>query len=51
MNIERTPPTMTHEEMINKILADDGVRAECERLEREEFKLFEKSLTPDIARA
>jgi hypothetical protein len=44
MNIERTPPTMTHEEMINKILADDGFRAECERLKREEFKLFDEIL-------
>lgn len=37
MNPERTPPTMTHDEMIAKMLSDPEVRAEYERLEREEF--------------
>lgn len=37
MNPERTPPTMTHDELIAKMLSNPAVRAEYERLEREEF--------------
>lgn len=35
MNTERTPPTLTHEEMVAKMLEDPEVRAEYERIERE----------------
>ena len=35
---------MTHEEMINKMLADPVVYAEYERLEREEFTLLDEIL-------
>ena len=44
MNTNRTPPSMTHEEMINKMLADPVVYAEYERLEREEFTLLDEIL-------
>ena len=44
MNIERKPPTMTHEEMVAKMLEDPEVRAEYERLEREEFAILDEIL-------
>lgn len=44
MNPERKPPTMTHVEMVAKMLTNPGVRAEYERLNREEFALLDEML-------
>jgi DNA-binding XRE family transcriptional regulator len=44
MNPERKPPTMTHEEMVAKMLEDPEVRAEYERLNREEFAILDEML-------
>jgi len=44
MNTSPTPASMTHEEMINKMLADPVVCAEYERLEREEFTILDEIL-------
>lgn len=45
MNPDSTPPTMTHEEMVARMLTDPVVRAEHERLEREEFAILDEMLT------
>ncbi len=37
-------PNMTHEEMVAKMLEDPEVRAECERLEREEMPMLDAIL-------
>lgn len=37
MTAERTPPTLTHDEMVARWMQDPEFRAEYERLEREEF--------------
>jgi DNA-binding XRE family transcriptional regulator len=44
MNPERKAPTMTHEQMVAKMLEDPEVRAEYERLNREEFALLDEML-------
>lgn len=44
MNTNRINPTMTHEELVNKMLADPIVYAEYERLEREEFTILDEIL-------
>ncbi|QFY43029.1 helix-turn-helix transcriptional regulator [Candidatus Methylospira mobilis] len=44
MNPERKPPTMTHAELKAKALADPEVRAEYERLNREEFAILDEIL-------
>jgi len=44
MNHKRTPPTMTHEEMVAKMLEDPAVRAEYERIEREEMPMLDMIL-------
>lgn len=45
MNTKRTPPSMTHEELIAKMLENKNVRYEHERLENEgEFKLLDEIL-------
>lgn len=41
MAAERTPPTMTYAEMREKMLSDPAVRAEVERLEREEMPMLD----------
>jgi len=41
MNAERKPPTMTHEEMVAKMLENPEVRAEYERIEREEMPMLD----------
>ena len=43
MKNKRTPPTMTHDEMVAKMLSDPEVKAEYDRLE-EEFKLLDNLL-------
>ena len=45
MNTSRILPNMTHEEMVNKMLADPVVYAEFERLEREEFTILDEILS------
>jgi ribosome-binding protein aMBF1 (putative translation factor) len=37
MNPERTPPTMTHDEIVAQWMRDPAFKVEYERLEREEF--------------
>lgn len=44
MNTERKQPTMTHAQMVSKMLEDPEVRAEYERLNREEFALLDEML-------
>lgn len=45
MNTKRTPPSMTHEELIAKMLENKNVRYEHERIENEgEFKLLDEIL-------
>lgn len=44
MNPERKAPTMTHEQMVAKMMEDPEVRAEYERLNREEFALLDEML-------
>lgn len=44
MNPEREVPTMTHAELKAKALADPEVRAEYERLNREELALLDEML-------
>ena len=44
MNAERTPPTMTHEEMVAKWMEDPAFRAEYERIEREEMPMLDAIL-------
>ncbi len=45
MNPERTPPILTHEEMVAEWMQDPEFRAEYERLEREEFAILDEMLT------
>ena len=45
MNTSRILPNMTHEEMVNKMLADPVVYTEFERLEREEFTILDQILS------
>lgn len=42
--MKREPPTMTHEQMVAKILKKPAVRAEYERLNREEFAILDEML-------
>jgi len=44
MNTDRTAPMLTHEEMVNAMLADPVVYAEYQRLEREEFRILDEIL-------
>ncbi|MGZ8159869.1 MAG: helix-turn-helix domain-containing protein [Methylobacter sp.] len=44
MNTKPSAPMMSHEEMINNMLADPVVYAEYQRLEREEFSLLDEIL-------
>jgi DNA-binding XRE family transcriptional regulator len=44
MKANRTLASMTHEELIYKMLADSEVGIEYERLEREEFQLLDEIL-------
>jgi ribosome-binding protein aMBF1 (putative translation factor) len=45
MTIKRTPPSMTHEELVAKMLENENVRREYERLENSgEFKLLDEIL-------
>ena len=44
MDVKRTPPTMTYAETKEKMLSDPAVRAEVERLEREEMPMFDAIL-------
>lgn len=44
MNTKRKPPTMTHEQLIQKMMADPEVKTEYERLNREEFALLDEML-------
>ncbi|SDH27598.1 helix-turn-helix domain-containing protein [Nitrosomonas sp. Nm132] len=44
MDAERTPPTMTYAEMKEKMLSDPAVRAEYERIEREEMPMLDAIL-------
>ena len=44
MNDERTPPTMTYAEMKAQWMQDPAVRAEVERLERDEMPMFDAIL-------
>ncbi|MDD5271501.1 MAG: helix-turn-helix transcriptional regulator [Methylovulum sp.] len=44
MNTDRTAPMLTHEEMVNTLLADPVVYAEYQRLEREEFTILDEIL-------
>ena len=44
MSSKREPPTMTHEEMVAKMLEDPEVRAEYERIEREEMPMLDAIL-------
>ncbi len=44
MNTERIPPTMTYAEMKAKMLENPAVRAEFERIEREEMPMFDAIL-------
>ncbi len=44
MNAERTPPTMTYTETREKMLENPAVRAEYERIEREEMPMFDAIL-------
>lgn len=41
---KRAPPTMTYAEMKNKMLSDPAVRAEYERIEREEMPMLDAIL-------
>lgn len=44
MEAKRTPPTMSWHEMREKMLADPAVRAEYERIEREEMPALDAIL-------
>lgn len=44
MNLERKEPTMTHAQLVAKMMEDPEVRAEYERLNREEFALLDEML-------
>jgi DNA-binding XRE family transcriptional regulator len=44
MTAKRIPPTMTHEEMQARMLKSRAVRAEYERLNREEFAILDEIL-------
>ncbi len=44
MNTDPTPPMLTHEEMVDAMLADPVVYAEYQRLEREEFTILDEIL-------
>ena len=45
MNTKRTPPSMTHEELVARMLENENVRREYERLENSgEFKLLDEIL-------
>jgi len=43
MKAKRTPPTMTHDELVKKMLSNPKVKAEYDRLE-EEFALLDEIL-------
>ncbi len=42
--MKRELPTMTHEEMVAKMLQDPSVKAEYERLNREEYAILDEML-------
>ena len=42
--MNREPPTMTHEQMVAKMLQNPAVKAEYERLNREEFAILDEML-------
>ena len=42
--MKREPPTMTHEQMVAKMLKNPAVRAEYEGLNREEFAILDEML-------
>ncbi len=42
--MKRDLPTMTHEQMVAKMLQNPAVRAEYERLNREEFAILDEML-------
>lgn len=44
MSTERTPPTMTHDEMVAKWMQNPEFKAEYERIEREEMPMFDAIL-------
>lgn len=44
MNTERIPPTMAHDEMVALMLKNPVVRAEYERIEREEMPMLDAIL-------
>jgi hypothetical protein len=45
MKTKRTPPSMTHEELVAKMLENENVRREYEQLENSgEFKLLDEIL-------
>ena len=44
MNAERTPPVMTHDEMVAKWMQDPEFKTEYERIERDEMPMFDAIL-------
>ena len=42
--MKRELPTMTHEQMVTKMLQDHSVKAEYERLNREEYAILDEML-------
>lgn len=44
MNTKRIPATMTHAQMVAKMLSDPAVRAEYERIERDEMPMLDAIL-------
>ena len=44
MSAERTPPTMTHDEMVAKWMKNPEFKAEYKRIEREEMPMFDAIL-------
>lgn len=42
--MKRELPTMTHEQMVTKMLQDPSVKAEYERLNREEYAILDEML-------
>lgn len=44
MSAERTPPTMTHDEMVAKWMQNPEFKTEYERIERDEMPMFDAIL-------